>query len=132
MVHQLLDDRTGHVLHDVTVDYGGDDGDGDDVAALIDNAPNLFIFDTDYVLTVDLQQIVVDQQPVAGGRGIHGNGGDPPVLELESNVTGGILQRLVKHKIIRSKVLSHFVKSKSPLEGSVSDDHDDIVDGSLP
>ena len=70
VVHQLLDDGTGHVLHDVTVDYGGDDGDGDDVAALIDNVPNLFVFDADYVLAVDLEQVVVDQQPVTGCRGV--------------------------------------------------------------
>ena len=60
MIHQLLDDRAGHVLHDVTVDHSGDDGDGDDLASLLDDGPDLFVFNAHHVLTIDLQQVVID------------------------------------------------------------------------
>ena len=59
MIHQLLYHRAGHVLHDVAVDHGGDDGDGDDLAALLDDGPDLFVFNAHHVLTIDLQQVVI-------------------------------------------------------------------------
>ena len=50
MVHQLLYHGAGHVLHDVTVHHSGDDGDGDDLSAMLDNGPDLFILDAHHVL----------------------------------------------------------------------------------
>ena len=94
VVHQLLDDGAGHVLHDDAVDGGGDDGDGDHVSARLDDAPDLLVADADHVLAVHLQQVVVDQQPVPGGRGVHGYGHDLALLKLEPDVASGILKLL--------------------------------------
>ena len=127
MIHQLLDDGARHVLHDVTVDHSGDDGDGDDVAALLDDAPDLLVLDADHVLAVDLQQVVIDQQSVAGRRGVHSDRCDLPVLELESNVPGGVLQSWMLY-VIQTKVVTDFVQGERPLEGPVPDHHDDVVD----
>ena len=91
MVHQLLYHRAGHVLHDVTVDHGGDDGDGDDLAALLDDAADFFVFNPHYVLSVDLKEVVINQQTIAGSGGIHSYGGDLSFLELESNVASRVL-----------------------------------------
>ena len=44
----------------MTVDVAGDDGDGDDVPALVDDATNLLVFDTNNILSVNLQQIVIN------------------------------------------------------------------------
>ena len=79
------------LLHDGVEDVGGDDGDGDDTPPLLDEAANLLVLDPHHVLAVDLQQLVVDEQPVPSGGGVHGDGGDPSVLELETDVTGGVL-----------------------------------------
>ena len=67
MIHQFLDDAARHVLHDETVDGGGDDGDGDDVPALINDGPDLLVLDPHHILTVDLQQVVVHQQSIPSG-----------------------------------------------------------------
>ena len=91
MVHQLLYHRAGHVLHDVTVDHGGDDGDGDDLAALLDDGPDFFIFDPHDVLPIHLQEVVVDEETIAGCGRIHGYGSDLSFLELESNVSSRVL-----------------------------------------
>ena len=92
MIHQLLYNGAGHVLHDVAVDHGGYDGDGYHVAALQDDVPDLLILDAHDVLAVHLQQVVVDQQPVPGGRGVHGYGHDLALLKLEPDVASGILK----------------------------------------
>ena len=67
MIHQLLNNRAGHVLHNVTVDVAGDDGDGDDVSALVNDATNLLVFDPHNILSINLQQIVVNQQTISSG-----------------------------------------------------------------
>ena len=92
VVHHLLDDGAGHVLHDDAVDGGGDDGDGDHVPARLDDAPDLLVANADHVLAVHLQQVVVDQQPVPGGRGVHGYGHDLALLKLKPDVASGILK----------------------------------------
>ena len=114
MIHQLLYNGAGHVLHDVAVDHGGYDGDGYHVAALQDDVPDLLILDAHDVLAVNLQQVVVDQQSVPGSGGVHGYGGDLSFFELEANVSCRVL-----------------VEGESPLEGPIPDDHDDVVDGGL-
>ena len=60
MVHQLLYHGAGHVLHDVAVHHSGDDGHSDDLAALLYDGPDLFVFNAHHVLTIDLQQVVID------------------------------------------------------------------------
>ena len=60
MVHQLLYHGAGHVLHDVAVHHSGDDGDGDDLPSLIDDGPDLFIFNPHHVLSVHLQEVMID------------------------------------------------------------------------
>ena len=58
--------ETGHLLfHDAIVDVGGDDGDGDDVAALLDDQPNILVLHPHHVLPVDLQQVVGGQQTIS-------------------------------------------------------------------
>ena len=91
MVHQLLYHRAGHVLHDVTVDHSGDDGDGDDLATLLDDGPDFFIFNPHDVLPIDLQEVVIDEKTVSGSRGIHSYGSDLSFLELESNMSSRVL-----------------------------------------
>lgn len=59
MIHQFLDNAARHVLHDEAVDSGGDDGDRDDVPALVNDVANLLVLDAHNILTVDLQQVVV-------------------------------------------------------------------------
>ena len=75
----------------MTVDVAGDDGDGDDVPALVDDAPNLLVFDSNNILPVDLQQIVINQQSISSCGGVHGNGSYPSFFKLESNVSCRIL-----------------------------------------
>ena len=60
MVHQLLYHGAGHVLHDVAVHHSGDDGDGDDLASLLDDGPDLFVFNAHHVLPVHLEEVVID------------------------------------------------------------------------
>ena len=56
----------GHLLfHDAIVDIGGDDGDGDDVATLLDHQPNVLVLHPHHVLPVDLQQVVGGQQTIS-------------------------------------------------------------------
>ena len=55
VVHQLPDHGAGHVLHDVVVDVGGDDGHGDHFAPRVDDAPDVLVADADNILTVDLK-----------------------------------------------------------------------------
>ena len=58
--------ETGHLLfHDAIVDIGGDDGDVDDVAALLDDQPNVLVLHPHHVLPVDLQQVVGGQQTIS-------------------------------------------------------------------
>jgi len=111
VIHQLLNNRTGHVLHDVAVDVAGDDGDRDNVPALVNDASNLLVFDTNNILSVNLQQIVVNQQSISSSRGVNGNGSNFSFFKLKSNVTSRAL-----------------VQSQSSLKGSISDDHDNVVD----
>lgn len=75
----------------MTVDVAGDDGDGDDVPALVDDATNLLVFDSNNILPVDLQQIVINQQSISSCWGVHSNGSDPSLFKLESNVTCRVL-----------------------------------------
>ena len=91
MIHQLLNNGAGHVLHNVAVDVAGDDGDSDNVPALVNDASNLLVFDTNNILSVDLQQIVVNQQSISGCRGVNGNGSNFSFFKLKSNVTSRAL-----------------------------------------
>ena len=55
MVHQLPDHGAGHVLHDVVVDVGGDDGHGDHLASRVNDATDVLVANANHVLAVDLQ-----------------------------------------------------------------------------
>ena len=66
VIHQLLDDTAGHVLHDVLVDGAGDDGNSDDVSTLVDDLTNLLVFDPHHILTIDLKQVVIYQESIPG------------------------------------------------------------------
>ena len=111
MVHQLLYHGAGHVLHDVTVHYSGDDGDGDDLSAMLDDGPDLFILDTHHILqgfkviidlnisedekklcylAVNLQEVVINQQTIPSRGGVHSYGIDLAFLELEPNMSGRV------------------------------------------
>ena len=92
MVHQLPDHGAGHVLHDVVVDVGRDDGHGDHLAPGLDDAPDVLVADTNNVLAVDLKQVVINQKPISGRRGVNCQGYYSAFLELESNVPGGVLK----------------------------------------
>ena len=73
MIHKLLDYRTGHVLHDSVVDVTGDDGDSDNVSTVVNNVSNLFVFYSHNILSIDLQQVVVNKQTISCCRGINRN-----------------------------------------------------------
>jgi len=75
----------------MVVDEGGDDGDGDDVAPLVNILADLLVLHTDNILTVDLEKVVVDEEPVPGGWGVHGDAVNFTLAELEADVPGGIL-----------------------------------------
>ena len=55
VVHQLPDHGAGHVLHDVVVDVGGDDGHGDNLTPCVNDAPDVLVANANHVLAVDLQ-----------------------------------------------------------------------------
>ena len=56
------------LLHDGVVDVCWNDGDGDDVSALLDDHPDNLVLHPHHVLAVHLQQMVVDQQTIPGQR----------------------------------------------------------------
>ena len=114
MVHQLLYHRAGHVLHDVTVDHSGDDGDGDDLATLLDDGPDFFIFNPHDVLPIDLQEVVIDEETISGSRGIHSYGSDLSFLELESNVSSRILKYHKRVYLRFTKICNTFISNKAP------------------
>ena len=47
-----------------------------------------------------LEEVVVEEEPVPGGRGLHGDRVDAPLLELESDVARRILNMDPKLLII--------------------------------
>ena len=61
-------EREDSLLHKVIVDELGHDGDGHGAWALAENLSSVLILQPDHVLTVDLTQVVVDEQSIAGGR----------------------------------------------------------------
>ena len=92
VVHQLPDHGAGHVLHDVVVDVGGDDGHGDHLAPGLNDAPDVLVSDANHILSVDLQQVVINQEPISGRRGVNGQGYYSAFFKLESNMSSGILK----------------------------------------
>ena len=128
VIHQLLDDTAGHVLHDVLVDGAGDDGNSDDVSTLVDDLTNLLVFDPHHILTIDLQQVVIYQESIPGCRGVHCDGSNSSFFELKSDVSRGVLTMKMNHSDDISQCKIYLVKSQSSLEGSVSDHHVDVVD----
>ena len=61
-------EREDSLLHKVIVDELGHDGDGHGAWALAEDLSSVLILQPDHVLTVDLTQVVVDEQSIAGGR----------------------------------------------------------------
>ena len=94
MVHQLPDHGAGHVLHDVVVDVGGDDGHSDHLAPGLDDAPDVLVSDPNHILAIDLQQVVINQEPISGRRGVNCQGYYSAFFKLESNMPSGILKEV--------------------------------------
>ena len=68
------------------VNIRGNDGNSDDVAALIDDVPDVLILHTDNILTIDLKEIMVHQETIPCSRGVNSNGGDFALLKLKPNM----------------------------------------------
>ena len=94
VVHQLPDHGAGHVLHDVVVDVGGDDGHSDHLAPGLNDAPDVLVSDPNHILAIDLQQVVINQEPISGRRGVNCQGYYSAFFELESNMSSGILKKV--------------------------------------
>jgi len=76
--------------------------DGNYLSAFVDNLADVVVLDADHVLAVDLQKVVIDEEPVSGGGRADGDGRDAAVLELEAQVATRVLvqrQRTFKRSI---------------------------------
>ena len=73
-----------------------DYGNSDHIATLLNDVPNLLVLDTNHVLPIHLQQVVLHQKAVPGGRGVHGYGAYSSILELEPNMARRVLSRNVR------------------------------------
>ena len=71
---------------------GRNDGNSDHISALINDVPDIFILNTNHILSVNLQQVVINQKTISGSWGIHGNGSDFALLELEPDMSRRILR----------------------------------------
>lgn len=73
------------------VDGRRDDCNSHDDIAICDDLSDLLVLESDHVLSVDFHQLVVDEQPVSGSRGVLHQPRDLSVLEVEANVTHRVL-----------------------------------------
>lgn len=69
----------------------GHDGDGDAVAGAFDDANDFLVFETDDVLAVDFEEVVIGQQAVAGRRRVLDQADHLAVLQGEADVAEAVL-----------------------------------------
>lgn len=77
---------------------------------VLDDGDNIFVLHADHMLTVDFQQMMVDEQPVTGGRRILYDGCDATVNKRKANISNRIL-----------------VHGHHPFEWSITNDHRNVI-----
>ena len=87
MVHQLSHQRRGHLLHHLVKQYGRHHGQGQSVLAVSYIVSHFLVRQTDHVLAIDLQYLVVGQQAVSGSRTVLDDAGDLAVVENQTSLT---------------------------------------------
>lgn len=75
------------------VDEGGNNGNSNDVASISDDLCDFLVFESHYVLPIDLQQLVLRQKSVAGRRRVHDQLDDFPVFKGEPDFALAILMQ---------------------------------------
>ena len=69
--YSLISIMESNLLFDhVFIKEGWHDSDGYGVTSTLENARNVLIFQTDHILSVNLEKIVIDQQTISRRRGI--------------------------------------------------------------
>ena len=102
MVHLAPQPRGGQLLDHHVVDHLRHDRERHDLVRAADQLPDFLVLHGDHILPVHLEQLLIDQQSVAGGGRILHDRRNGTVVKLEPEATGRI-----------------FVQCNGTLEGSV-------------
>lgn len=73
------------------IDERWNDCDRNTLFRLVDNSRSFLVFHAHHILSVHLQQLMIDKQTVSGSRRILDDGRDFSIIKLESNVAIWIL-----------------------------------------
>ena len=107
-------------FHYMIVDVGGNDGYRYHIASFINNVADVFIFDTDNILTIHLQQVVIDQEAISCGWWVNRDGRDFSIFELKPNMTWRILNGDKDYISVRGlQPLCYLVQCQSSLKWSI-------------
>ena len=75
----------------MSVQKVGNHSHSDDLSSLVNNLGNFPIFQAHHILSIDFQEIMVDEETIARSWRVHNDSGDLTDFELKTNMTGGIL-----------------------------------------
>ena len=90
MVHSIPDEPAGQTLGERAEDVGWHDSDGDGLAAVLDDGPDVLVAEADHVDPVDLDDVVVSEKTVVGGGAVDREGGNLAVSHHEPETTSVI------------------------------------------
>lgn len=84
------------------------------LAGLLQQTVRIFVLHADHILTIDFQQLVIDEHTVSGGRRILDDRRNATVAQLDAQAIVRVL-----------------VQCDGALEWTITDDHRNIVDGAF-
>ena len=74
------------------------DGYCDNISSFLDDGPNVLVFQTDHIQSINLQQVVVNQKTIPSNRGVNRNSHNLTISDLKPNQSNRILKEINKNQ----------------------------------
>jgi len=91
MIHQFLNQTVGHAFDHMIENKRRHDRQSDDLARLVHDAADVLIFQSNYILSIYFQNLMISQQSVTSCRRVLDQSDDFSIFVLETDVAAAVL-----------------------------------------